>query len=46
MVYIDLEKDYDRVLRKILKWALMKKRLPKVYVNVIEDKSEESVWRN
>lgn len=35
MVFIDLEKGYDRVLREILKWTLIKKRLPKLYVNVI-----------
>ena len=40
MVFIDLEKAYDRVPREILKWALMKKGLPKVYVNIIEDMYE------
>lgn len=37
MVFIDLKKAYDRVHREVLKWALMKKGLPKIYVNEIED---------
>ena len=45
MVFIDLEKAYDRVPREILKWALMKKGLPKVYVNIIEDMYEGASTR-
>ena len=38
MVFIDLEKAaYDKVPTVILKWVLMKKGLPKVYVNIIKD---------
>jgi len=40
MVFIDLEKVYDRVTREILKWTLKKKGLLKVYVNVMEDMYE------
>jgi len=36
MIFIDLEKIYDRVPREVLKWTLMKKDLPKAYVNIIE----------
>jgi len=32
MISIDLEKAYDRVLREALKWALMKKGIPKTYI--------------
>lgn len=32
MVFIDLEKDYDRIPTEILKFALMKKGLPKVHL--------------
>jgi hypothetical protein len=35
MVYIDLEKVYDRVARKALKWTLMRKEIPKIYINLI-----------
>lgn len=37
VAFINIEKTYDRVPRKILKWALMKKELSKVYVNVIQE---------
>ena len=45
MVFIDLEKAYDRVPREILKWTLMKKGLPKVYMNIIEDMYEGASTR-
>lgn len=34
MVFIDLLKTYGKVLREIFKWLLMKKELPKIYVNL------------
>lgn len=40
MIFVYLEKVYERVLREILKWALMMKVLPEIYVNVIEDMDE------
>jgi len=34
--------------RKILRWTLIKKDIPKVYVNAVEEeyKSEEFMWRD
>lgn len=45
MIFINLEKAYDRVPREVLKWALMKKGLHKAYVNIIEDMYEVSNTR-
>ena len=35
MCFVDLEKTFDRVPRKVMEWALRKKRLPKVLVKVV-----------
>jgi len=40
MVFIDLEKVYDKVPRKVLKWVLMRKGIPKTYSNVVLDMYE------
>ena len=32
MCYVDLEKAFDRALRKALEWALRKKEIPEVLV--------------
>ena len=40
MVFIDLEKTYDRVLRDILWWALKKKAVPLKYMSIIKDMYE------
>ena len=37
MVFIDLEKAYDRVPRDVLWWALKKKAVPLKYVSIIRD---------
>jgi len=37
MVFIDIEKAYDKVLREVLKWKLMKKEIPKTYINMVDD---------
>ena len=42
MVFIDLEKAYDRVPREVLKWALMRKEVPKAYINLIQDMYDSS----
>jgi len=40
MVVIDLKKVYDRVPREVLKWALMRKEVPKTYIKVVVDMYE------
>ena len=37
MVFIDLEKTYDKVQREILWWTLMKKGVPIKYIHIIKD---------
>ena len=37
MVFIDLEKAYDRVPRKVLWWVLEKKKIPLKYIEAIKD---------
>ena len=40
MVFIDLEKAYDRVPRDIIWWVLEKKGVTKDYIDVIRDMYE------
>ena len=37
MVFIDLEKVYDKVPREVLWWTLIKKRVPIKYIDIIKD---------
>ena len=37
MVFIDLEKAYDKVPREILWWALSRKGIPMKYIDIIKD---------
>ena len=37
MVFIDLEKAYDKVPREVLWWTLMKKKIPIKYIDIIKD---------
>lgn len=45
VIFIDLEKTYDSDPIEVLKWALMKKGLPKAYVNIIEDTYEGAITK-
>ena len=37
MVFIDLEKAYDRVPREVIWWVLEKKRVTKRYIELVKD---------
>jgi Reverse transcriptase (RNA-dependent DNA polymerase) len=37
MLFIDLEKVYDKILKNIIWWALEKKSVPTKYVTIIKD---------
>ena len=37
MVFIDLEKAYDKVPREVLQWTLIKKEVPIKYIDIIKD---------
>jgi hypothetical protein len=37
MIFIDLEKTYDKISRNIMWWTLKKKRVPTKYVTLIND---------
>jgi hypothetical protein len=37
MIFIDLEKAYDKILRNIMWWALERKLVPTKYVTLIKD---------
>ncbi|XP_026396928.1 uncharacterized protein LOC113291632 [Papaver somniferum] len=43
MVFIDLEKSYDRVPREAMWWALEQKRVPPKYISLIKDVYEGAV---
>ena len=35
MCFVDLEKTFDRVLRKVVEWAMRKRGLPEVMVRAV-----------
>jgi hypothetical protein len=37
MMFIDLEKAYDKIPRNVLWWALEKRKFPKKYITLIKD---------
>ena len=37
MVFVDLEKEYDRVPIELMWWSLRKKRVPEAYIKIIQD---------
>ena len=38
MVFIDLEKTYDKVPRDLIWWALKQKGVTKIYIEMIQDR--------
>ena len=36
MVFVDLEKAYDRLLREIIWWSLRKKTVPEAYIKITQ----------
>ena len=43
MIFIDLEKTYDKMPREVLWWTLMKKGVPIKYIDIIKDIYDEVV---
>jgi len=43
MVFIDLEKAYDKLSREVLWWTLMKKEAPIKYIDIIKDMYDRAV---
>ena len=41
IVFVDLEKSYDRVPREIIWWSIRKKRVPEAYIKIIQDMYED-----
>ena len=37
MVFVDLEKAYDRVPCDLMWWALIQKNIPEAYITIIQD---------
>ena len=42
MIFIDLEKAYDKVPREVLWWAITKKGIPQKYINILQDMYQQT----
>jgi hypothetical protein len=45
MVFIDLEKPYDKIPRNVIWWTLDKQKVPKKYLELIKDMYNNIVTR-
>ena len=43
MIFIDLEKAYDRVPREVIWWVLEKKRVTKRYIELVKDMYDRAI---
>ena len=43
MIFIDLEKDYDKIPRNVMWWALDKHKVPSKYATLIKDIESSSL---
>ncbi|MES8240489.1 hypothetical protein U6Z18_12215, partial [Cutibacterium acnes] len=43
MVFIDLEKTYDRIPREIIWWVLDKKGVPSRYIDIVKDMYDRAI---
>ena len=41
VVFVDLEKAYDRVPRELIWWSLRYERVPEAYIKIIQDTYED-----
>ena len=46
MVFVDLEKAYDRVHKELIWWSLRKKRVLEAYIKIIQYMYEENPGNN
>src|SRR6266498_640737 len=44
MVFIDLEKAYNKILRNIMWWALEKHKIPTKYITLVKDMHHDGIY--